>query len=132
MLPKMAGHILWERKTKPPVSFFFLSFFLSSFFPRLISAVGDWMFTVLRQMCGLSANLECRSEMRCTRLAANTGCKKSPSWLVLLRFQNVSCRSVSVGFAEKNLGFRFGLGFHDKCIVNFFMTRVIWHDFHHR
>jgi len=49
--------------------------------------------------------------------------------LVLLRFQNVSCRSVSVGFAEKNLGFRFG--FHDKRIVNFFMTKVIWHDFHH-
>ena len=52
--------------------------------------------------------------------------------LVLLRFQNVSCRSVSVGFSEKNLCFRFGLGFHDKCVVNFFMTRVIWHDFHHR
>jgi len=29
--------------------------------------------------CGLSANLECRSEMCCTRLAENTGCKKSPS-----------------------------------------------------
>ena len=28
---------------------------------------------------GLSANLECRSEMRCTRVAANTGRKKSPS-----------------------------------------------------
>ena len=26
--------------------------------------------------CGLSANLECRSEMRCSRLAANTGRKK--------------------------------------------------------
>ena len=52
--------------------------------------------------------------------------------IVLLRFQNVSCRSVSVGFAEKSLGFRFGLCFQDKRIVNFFMTRVIWHDFHHR
>jgi len=51
--------------------------------------------------------------------------------LVLLRFQNVSCRSVSVGFVEKNLGFRFGLGFHDKRIVNFFMTRAIWQNFHH-
>ena len=30
--------------------FFFLSFFLSSFFPRLISAVGDWMFTILWHM----------------------------------------------------------------------------------
>ena len=42
---------------------------------------------------------------------------------------------LSVGFGRfcrKNLGFRFGLGFHDKRVVNFFMTRVIWHDFHHR
>jgi len=31
------------------------------------------MFTIL------SGNLECRSELRCTRLAANTGRKKSPS-----------------------------------------------------
>jgi len=43
---------------------------------------------------------------------------------VLLQFQNFSCRSVSVGFAEKNLGFRFGLGFHDKHVVDFFMTSV--------
>jgi len=51
--------------------------------------------------------------------------------LVLLRFQNVSYRLVSVGFPEKNLGFQFGLGFHDKRVVNFFMTSVIWHGFHH-
>ena len=31
-------------------SSFFLSFFLS-FFPRLISAVGDWMSTILPHMC---------------------------------------------------------------------------------
>ena len=30
------------------------------------------MFTILWHMVWLSANLECRSEMRCTRLAANT------------------------------------------------------------
>jgi len=30
--------------------------------------------------CGPSANLECRSEMCCTRLAGNTGRKKSPFW----------------------------------------------------
>ena len=29
--------------------------------------------------CGLSANLECRSETCCTRFAENTGCKKLPS-----------------------------------------------------
>jgi len=40
--------------------------------------------------------------------------------------------SVDFGrFCRKNLGFRFGLGFHDKRVVNFFMTRVIWHDCHH-
>jgi len=41
---------------------------------------------------------------------------------------------LSVGFGRfcrKNLGFRFGLGFHDKRVVNFFMTRVIWHVSHH-
>ena len=50
--------------------------FLSSFFfffPRLISAVGDWMSTILPHIwCGLSVNLECMSEMCWTRLAENT------------------------------------------------------------
>jgi len=50
---------------------------LSIFFPRLISAVGDWMSTIIRHLqCGPSANLECRSEMCYARLAENTGCKK--------------------------------------------------------
>jgi len=39
---------------------------LSFFFPRLISAVGDWMSTT---WCGLSVNLRCRSETCCMRLA---------------------------------------------------------------
>jgi len=34
------------------------------------------MSTILRHMVCPSANLECRSEMCCTRLAANAGCKK--------------------------------------------------------
>jgi len=41
---------------------------------------------------------------------------------------------LSIGFGRfcrKNLVFRFRLGFHDKRVVNFFVTRVIWHDFHH-
>ena len=58
-----------------------------------------------------------------------------PSWrvsrIVLLRFQNVSCRSVSVGFAEKTSVFGSVFVINAK-IVNFFMTRVIWYDFHHR
>jgi len=41
---------------------FALWFLLSSFFPRRISAVGDWMSTILPQMVCLSANLGCRSE----------------------------------------------------------------------
>ena len=52
---------------------FCLSFFC--FFPRLFSAVGDWMSTILPHMCGLSANLKCMSEMCCMRLAENTGRK---------------------------------------------------------
>ena len=54
---------------------FAMWFLLSIFFllfPCLISAVGDWMSTIgpyFHTWCGLSANLECRSEMYCTRLA---------------------------------------------------------------
>ena len=52
-------------------------FCLLFFFPRLISAAADWMSAILPHMvCGLSANLRCRSETCCTRLAENTGCKK--------------------------------------------------------
>jgi len=55
--------------------FFFFFFFL--FFPRLISAVGDWMSTILRHVVwSYSVNLECRSETCCARLAGNTGRKK--------------------------------------------------------
>ena len=57
------------------LSFFF--FFLAwSHQPHIgcLPYFGNW--------CGLSANLDCRSEMCCTRLAGNIGCKikqKSPS-----------------------------------------------------
>ena len=52
------------------------SFFLSSFFPRLISAVAERMSAYLHTWCGLSANLRCRSETCGTRCAENTGRKK--------------------------------------------------------
>ena len=58
---------LWNRAGHYIFALWFLAFFLLlSFFlfPRLFSAVGDWMSTT---WCGLSANLECRSEMCCTR-----------------------------------------------------------------
>jgi len=57
--------------------------FLSSlffFFSCLFSAVADWMSTIyFHTWCGLSANVECRSEMCCMRLAENTPRKNSPS-----------------------------------------------------
>ena len=61
--------------------YIFILFLLSSlflFFPRLISAVADWMSTYFYTRCGPSANLECRSEMCCTRLTGNAARKKSP------------------------------------------------------
>jgi len=48
------------------------------FFPRLISAVTHWMY--FHTWWGLSANLRCRSETCCMRLAENTGCKKIAIW----------------------------------------------------
>ena len=62
-----------------PCGFYLL--LLSIFFPRIISAVGDWIIGCLPYIhtrCGLSANLECMSEMCCTRLAENIARKKSP------------------------------------------------------
>jgi len=59
-----------------PCDFYLSSFFFLFFFPRLISAATDWISTILLHMAGPSANLECRSEMCCTGLAANTGPKK--------------------------------------------------------
>jgi len=56
--------------------FLLLSFFLFFYlFPRLISAVADWTSSVdhIHTWCGPSANLECRSETCCTRLAGNAG-----------------------------------------------------------
>jgi len=57
-------------------SYFFLcsSFFLAS---SQRSEIGCLPY--FHTWCGLSDNLECRSEMCCTRLTKNTGCKKSPS-----------------------------------------------------
>ena len=61
--------------------YIFALWFLLPFFPRLISAVADWMYSCIPYFdtwCGLSANLRCRSERCCTRLAENTGRKKLP------------------------------------------------------
>ena len=58
---------------------YYLSFYLS-FFPRLISEPEIGCLPYFHTWCGLSANLECMSEMCGTRLAANTGRKKAPFW----------------------------------------------------
>jgi len=49
------------------------------------------MSTILPHMCGLSANLECMSEMRCTLIAENAGRNKSPFW-----HHRTLCRAVSL------------------------------------
>jgi len=56
-----------------PCGFFFLSFFLSS--PNLSRRRLD-VYHTSTQWCGLSANLRCRSETCCMRLAENTWRKK--------------------------------------------------------
>ena len=67
-----AGHYIFC-----PVVSFFLSFFFLFSSPNLSGRRLDVYHTATQ--CGLSANLECRSETCCTRLAENTGRKNSPS-----------------------------------------------------
>ena len=59
-----------------------------------MSAVTDWMSTILLHMVWPSANLECRSEMFCTRFAANAGPKKSPVIRNLGAIAQI-CRAIS-------------------------------------
>ena len=67
---------LWNRADHYIFILWFLSIFYLSFFSRLISAATHWMSTYFHTWCGLSADLECRSETCCTRLAGNAGPKK--------------------------------------------------------
>jgi len=53
-------------------------FFLSSFSSPYLSGRRLDVYRYFHTCCGPSVNLECRSEMCCTRLAENTGRKKSP------------------------------------------------------
>ena len=54
------------------------SFFLLLLFARLISVAQIGCLPYLHTWCGLIANLECRSEMCCTRLAGNSRRKNDP------------------------------------------------------
>jgi len=68
-----AGHYIF-------ILWFLLSFFFFFSSPNLSGRRLDVYF---HTWCGLSANLECMSETCCTRLAENTGRKKSTSGLPL-------------------------------------------------
>jgi len=48
--------------------------------PSLVMAGPPYGIGQVIIWCGLSANLECMSEMCCRRLAENTGRKKLPFW----------------------------------------------------
>jgi len=75
---------------------------LSILFPRLISAVADWM-SYFHTWCGLSANSGCRSEMCCTRLPGNTRRKKIA--ICAVRTIAQLCRAVSseLGMYRQNM-----------------------------
>jgi len=75
-----------------PCGFFFLLFF---FFPSPnLSGRRLHVYHTSYTWCGPSANLECRSEMCCTRLAGNAGPKKSPK---ICRLGTIAqlCRAIS-------------------------------------
>ena len=66
-----------------PAYYIFALLFLSLFFIFFLAYFQRPQIGCLpyfHTWCGPSANLECRSEMCCTRLAGNTGRKKSPFW----------------------------------------------------
>ena len=74
-----------------------LFYHLSSFFfPRLISVVASQIgcLPYFHIWCGISANLRCRSQTCCTRLADNTGRKISPKIRHLRTIARL-CRAVS-------------------------------------
>ena len=75
---KVTMQFLWQPCVIGQSIYIFILSFVLLFFPRLISAVADWMSTIFRHMVWSSANLECRSETCCMRLAGNAGPKKSP------------------------------------------------------
>jgi len=73
-----------EMNPNPGVSFMFYnapaktSFFLLSFFLAYSQPSQIGCLPYFHTWCGLSANLSCRSETCCTRLAENTRRKNSP------------------------------------------------------
>jgi len=102
-LRSRCGHyvfVLWflllkSSSSSPSPSFFYL-------FPRLLSAVVYWTSTMLPRTVwpGLNANLECRcTRMCCTRLAENTGRKRTPK----IRHLGPIAQIVGLYFTERVL-----------------------------
>ena len=79
-------------------SFFLLSFFLAK---SQRSEIGCLPY--FHTWCGLSANLECMSEMRCTLLAGNTGRKNRRFGTIAQLCRAVSSQLRHVSIIEKKL-----------------------------
>ena len=80
---------LWNRAGHYIFVLWFLSIYLSIdllFFVAWSQRLHIGCLPYFDTWCSLSANLECMSEMCCTRLAENTGRKKIAKW----DFQNVN------------------------------------------
>ena len=83
-------------------TFYFTPVVSSSFFfcfPGLFSAVAHWMSTIayFDTWCSLSANLECTSEIYCTRLAGNTGRKNYTKIAICAQSHNVVGLFANIG-----------------------------------
>ena len=110
---------LWNRADHYIFILWFLSFYLLSFF-----------LAYSPNLSGLSANLECRSEMCCTWLAENTGCKKVAKNCHLGTITQL-CRAICsqlrhVSTIEKNL---LSSNMSSRCphsIVNFGPLTGVW------
>ena len=83
------GRFLWPLWNRAGHYIFILSFVLSSFFLAQSQPSQTGCLPYFHTWCGLSANLGCRSETCCKRLAENSGRKKSPSGHHLLN-SNIS------------------------------------------
>jgi len=70
--------------------FVMVSIFLLLFFLTKSQRSETGYLPYFHTWCGLSGNLGCRSEMCCTRLAENTGCKNLASLGHPCKFQRVS------------------------------------------
>jgi len=124
------------------LSFYLLSIFLFCLAYSQRSEIGCLPY--FRTWCGLSANLECMSEMCCTWLAENTGRKNSHFGTIAQLWRSVSSqlRHVSTKM-EKNL---LNIDISSTCpdnIVNFSLltAEICWrvwgtpanfNGFHHR